>query len=75
MKKGKPIANSLVHCEVLPPKKGGAKKVLAMLKGGTTSFEVVLTQDLEVLAILNGGAKSVHSIKRGRKKFYPVFSS
>ena len=26
-----------------------------MLKGGTTTFEVVLTQELEVLAIVNGG--------------------
>ena len=26
-----------------------------MLKGGTTTFEVVLTQELEVLAIVKGG--------------------
>ena len=48
--------------EVLPLQKegGGAEKVLAMLKGGTTSFGVVLTQELEVL-------------DRGeRGKFYPV---
>ena len=32
-----------------------AEKVLAMLKGGTKSFEVVLTQELEVLAIVMGG--------------------
>ena len=39
-----------------------------MLKGGggvSTSFEVVLTQELEVLAILMGGAKSVHPFKKG----------
>ena len=36
-------------------KGGGAEKVLSMLKGGTESFEVVLTQHLEVLAILMGG--------------------
>ena len=37
--------------EVLPPRKGGAEKVLAMLKGGGgghKQFEVVLTWDLEV---------------------------
>ena len=46
-----------------------------MLKGGTTSFEVVLTRELEVLAILKGGAKSFHPLKGGgggRKKFYSV---
>ena len=49
-------------CEVLPLQKGGgAEKVLAMLKGGTKSFEVVLTRELEVLAIVMGG---------GRKKFW-----
>ena len=44
------------------------EKVLAMLKGGgggTTSFEIVLTQELEVLAILLGGAKSFHPLKGG----------
>ena len=36
---------------------GGAENLLAMLKGGggRTSFDVVLTVELEVLAILNGG--------------------
>ena len=33
-------------------KRGGAEKVVAMLKGGGGSFEVVLTRGLEVLAIL-----------------------
>ena len=49
-------------------------KVLAMLKGGTTSFKVVLTQELEVLAIVVGWGKSFHPLKGGggRKKFYPV---
>ena len=43
--------------EVLPlqQKKRGAKKVLGVLKGGTKSFEVVLTRELEVLAIVMGG--------------------
>ena len=48
-----------------------------MLKGGggTTSFEVVLTQVLEVLAIGmgGGGRKRFHPLKGGgRKTFYPV---
>ena len=34
-----------------------------MLKGGITSFEVVSTRELEVLAMLMGGG--------GRKKFSP----
>ena len=45
-------------CEVLPLRKGGAGKVLAMLKvgGGVTQcFGVVFTWELEVLAILKGG--------------------
>ena len=36
-------------------REGGAEKVLAILKaGGTTSFELVLTRELNVLAILKG---------------------
>ena len=38
-------------------------KVLAMLKGGTKCFEVILTRKLEVLAILKGGTKGFHHIK------------
>ena len=34
--------------------KSGAEKVLAILKGGSTSFGVVFTWWLEVLAILKG---------------------
>ena len=52
-----------------------AEKVLAILKGGggTTSFEVVLTQELEVLAIVigGGGAKSFHPLKAGAQKALP----
>ena len=51
----------------------GVEQVLGMLKrggGGTTSFEVVLTWELEVLAIVMGGTKSFHPW--GRKKFYSV---
>ena len=40
------------HVKFYPYKTGGgAEKVLAMLKGGTKSFEVVLTRELDVLAI------------------------
>ena len=39
-------------------KRGGAEKVLAMLQGSTQSFEVVLTWELEVLAILMEGCKT-----------------
>ena len=38
-------------------KRGRQKQVLAMLKWGTTSLEVVLTRELEVLAILMGAQK------------------
>ena len=39
----------------------GGREVLAMLKGGggTTSFAVVFTQKLEVLAILKGARKKL----------------
>ena len=40
----------------------GAERILSMLKGGTKRFRVVLTRELEVLAILKGW----------REKFYPV---
>ena len=40
----------------------GSGKVLAMLQGDTTSFWVVFTQELEVLAILEG---------EGHKRFLP----
>ena len=59
-------------CQVLPLQKkeggGGKETVLALLKGGgdgTTSFEVVLTHELDALAILKAGTKSFHPIKRG----------
>ena len=47
-----------------PYEKGGAEKVLAMLK-----FWVSFCA--EVLTILKGGTKSVHSLKGGPEKFYP----
>ena len=53
--------------EVLPLLKGGAEKVLAMLewgRGSTKSFEVVLTRELEVLAIVMGGRKKFPPFKR-----------
>ena len=60
-----------------PYERGGAENVLAMLKaeetGGTKSFKVVLTQELEVLAIVmgGGGAKSFHPLKGGGTKSLP----
>ena len=43
-----------------------------MLKGGTKSFEVVLTWELEVLAILmGGGRKKFPPFKRGVQKVLP----
>ena len=44
-------------CEVLPQVKGGGKSFSHGEGGGggTKSFEVVLTQELEVLAIVMGG--------------------
>ena len=52
-----------------PYKKGGMEKILAMLKGGTT--RVVLTQDLEVLAIMMRGCKKCPSCKRGAQNVLP----
>ena len=64
-----------------PYKKGGTNCFsYAEGVGGTNSFEVVLTQELEVLAILiggrgGGGTKSFHSLKgRGGGEFYLVLS-
>ena len=55
--------------------KRGAEKALAMLKGvagGTTSVEVVLTRELEVLAILmEEGTKSFHLLKGATRKDLP----
>ena len=42
----------------------GADFFLAMLKGGTTSFEVVLTQELEVFAIVVEELKTFPPFKR-----------
>ena len=42
---------------------GGAEQVLAMLGGGgTNSFEVVLTQELEVSTIVMGGVQKVSTL-------------
>ena len=51
-------------CEVLPRQKGG---------WGTKCFEVVLTWEIEVLAIAmeGGGAKSFHPVKGGTQKVLP----
>ena len=55
-------------------KKGeGADNVLTMLKGGTKDFEVVSTQELEVVAILcRWGEEGFHPLKGGCKKYNPV---
>ena len=39
--------------------------------GGTTNFEVVLTRDLEVLAIVMGVAKCFYPLRRGVQKVLP----
>ena len=52
-------------------KKRGGGGVLDMLKVGTISFEVVLTRELEVLAIAMWGAKSFHPLKGGTQKVLP----
>ena len=71
----KPIISSLKF--YLYKQSGGeGSKSLAMLKGSTTSFEVVLTHELEVVSHTDGrrGTK-FPSFKRGRgEKFYPVLS-
>ena len=62
--------------EVLPQQKDGAEKSFSHAEGGgglTKGFGVVLTQQLDVLAILKGCAKSVHLLKGGggkRKTFW-----
>ena len=60
-----------------PTKEKGGGNVLAMLKGGTTCFEIVLTWECEVLAIVMGGHTMFPLFKSGgggagRTKFYPV---
>ena len=45
---------------IFTPTKRESGKVSVMLKRGTQCFEVILTLELEVLAILKGGAKSLH---------------
>ena len=49
-----------------PYKKGA--DVLAMLKGGTQSFGIVLTWELEVLAMPKTGSKKL-PLQGGRKGF------
>ena len=44
-----------------------------MLRGaGHNKVLVVLTRDLELLAIVMGGTKGFHPLKGGRKMFYSV---
>ena len=58
-----------------PAKKKGGGAFCSHANGGTTSFWVVLTRELQVLDILKGwGAKKKASTlyKWGHKKIYPV---
>ena len=57
---------------------GGRKKVLVMLKvggGGTKRNKIVLTRELEVLAIVIGGAKSIHPLIGGAQKVLPCLEA
>ena len=60
--------------QVLPLQKGGGGKCFSHAERGHTSFEVVLTQELEVLALLNGAQKVSTSLKGRVRKVVPVFS-
>ena len=56
-------------------KRGGPQKVLAMLKGGTTGFGVVLAHVLGDLAMLKGRGgctKSFHPLKEGDVKGFTL---
>ena len=57
------------HVKFYPYEKGGSEKVFTMLNegggGSTTSFEEVLTRELEVLAIVMGGRKKCPPFKMG----------
>ena len=53
-----------------PYKKGGGEKRFSHPEGGCTKgFGVVLTRELEVLTILEGGTKGFQPLKRGHKSF------
>ena len=52
-------------------KKGGRKKYKPCYRRDSKSFKVVLTWELEVLAILKGGRKTFPSIKRGVQNLLP----
>ena len=56
------------HAKFYPYEKGGGGRTSfshAEGGGGTNSFEVVLTQELEVLTIVMGGCKKFPPFKRG----------
>ena len=58
----------------VPLHKGSAEKVLAMLKGGgTKSFGVVLTQPLNVLAMLKVGCNKSSLSERGNNKSFNLY--
>ena len=59
----------------MTPTNREVENVLAILKGYATSFEVVFTWVLEVLAILKGSTQGSHTLKRqgvGQRRFNPV---
>ena len=53
-----------------PTKRGDGKCFSHAEGGGTTSFKVVLTRELKVLAIVTGGTKSFTVLRGGRKMFW-----
>ena len=55
------------------PYKKGARKSFSHAEGegGTTSFEVIITRELEVLAIVMGGTKSFQPLKGRAQKVLP----
>ena len=61
--------------KVLPYKKkgGGGETVLAILKGGggTTSFEVVLTGELDCFSHTDGGVTGFNPVQGGPQNILP----
>ena len=70
---GKGWASEVLTLHRLKKRRMGG--VLAISKGGgegTTSSEVVLTRELEVLVLLKWGAKSFHPLKGGGWGDFPI---
>ena len=58
------------HVKFYPYEKGGGGKSFSHAERG--GHNIFWGSFYAVLAMLKGGAKSFHSFKGGRKKFYPV---